>query len=153
MSARMKWTLDMDARLARGLRSGRLHREMAAELGVSRNACIGRANRIGVRCDDVGQRISKAIRKLDHDAMIADRVSGMKLRDIAKKHGCTIGYASNVSREVARLARVERAAVVSALAAHAERRSISAAELQRRIIKAVIRDGLVDAVLDDAEAA
>jgi len=100
-----RWTQEMDRALADGLAAGNLYAEVAIELGVTRNACIGRANRIGIRCDDWRGRVSRGTlrcvtRRFDHEAIRSARAAGASFKAISEQFGITEQGAGRIARDV-----------------------------------------------------
>lgn len=80
-------------------------------------------------------------------AIRAMRARGMETAEIAERLGVPCRHINGISSGV-RIVLPHDA--LAALAPHAAARGCSASELARRILKVTIKDGLIDAVLDDA---
>ena len=77
----------MDAQLRAAVKIGIPHSEIAKRLGVTRNASIGRANRIGL-ADPTRDR-----RRVSRMAIHNLRAKGLTYRQIAEIIGCDPNYA------------------------------------------------------------
>lgn len=98
----------MDDTLRTMLSEGCSHREIAAVLGVTRDACIGRAHRLGI----VGLIPSGWAARpilLDHVAIIAAKAEGKSCREVAEIFGCSAQHVSQVARGIAPQPRGRRA--------------------------------------------
>ncbi len=95
----------MHRTLVRRIRAGWLYSDIAKELGVSKNACVGRANRAGIKCPDKSANLSKAMlgknTKFDHQSARKMRARGASLRDISAHFGVSLFWAGRVCRGVA----------------------------------------------------
>lgn len=88
-----QWTPERDAILAAGVASGRPHSAIAKELGVSRNATIGRAHRLGIDCPDVRAARSRGTgrrRTFSHEEAARLRVAGVKPKVLARQFGVCV---------------------------------------------------------------
>lgn len=91
---------------------------------------------------------------LMNDAVLRDMWStAASTRDISERLGCSQSYVSIRASQLGLPPRRARAtdAEMRYLAAAARERGVSVARLGSMILRAVARDRLVDAVLDDAE--
>lgn len=97
-----------------------------------------------------------------YEAAAALRAKGMQVGQIAEKIGCNVGtvwrllaYANEKPpmRKGGRRPVPIPLTVLEALKPEAKRRKLSTYELSRRLLRAISRDNLVSAVLDDKEAA
>lgn len=87
MMARTQWTPMMDAQLRTLVKDGVPHSEISKRLGVTRNASIGRANRIGL--SDPNRDRRSVSRMAVHNL----RAKGLTYRQIAQIVGCSPHYA------------------------------------------------------------
>lgn len=92
-------------------------------------------------------------------AVVALRAQGLSTREIAARIGIPRSnvFALEASAKRAKSARPDPGplpgSLLDALAPHARRRGLTPEALARKILGAVVRDGLIDAVLDDGVAA
>lgn len=79
-----RWTPEMDEVLREGVENGVSHSAIARRLGVTRNASIGRANRLG---------LSSEPKLISRETIHRLRSEGLTYRRIAEIVGCNAQYA------------------------------------------------------------
>lgn len=84
MIERKRWTPEMDDVLRDGLSNGASHSVIALRLGITRNASIGRAHRLG---------LSSEPKLISRETIHRLRSEGLTYRGIAAIVGCSPQYA------------------------------------------------------------
>lgn len=90
------WTPQMDRALRKAVAAGKTYSMIADELGKSRNACIGRAFRLGINHPS-GARHRPSF---SHEAALLLLAQGKSVRAVARIFGvsrCAIYYARRVA--------------------------------------------------------
>jgi hypothetical protein len=85
----IRWSPEMDAALIAAVNAGKPYSEIARTLGTTRNACIGRGNRLGLGNPERARPGCGQPRSFSHRYAASLRAKGRTYAEIAEMLGVT----------------------------------------------------------------